>query len=83
MWACPAWATYRYLTSTAVAGDVRGLAPLVKLSSLWLDSTSVSGDAKGLDPLSQLTELRLTDTAVTRCTSFCKSRPAITTCDCP
>jgi hypothetical protein len=53
------------LASTDAAGDVAGLAPLVKLTTLSLQNTKVHGDVKGLAPLVKLTGLGLQNTNVT------------------
>ena len=47
-----------------MAGDVKGLAPLINLTTLGLNSTKVEGNVKGLAPLINLTELVLEDTNV-------------------
>ena len=47
-----------------MAGDVRGLAPLINLTRLDLGLTNVEGNVKGLAPLINLTELSLEDTKV-------------------
>jgi hypothetical protein len=47
-----------------LAGDVGALAPLLKLTRLWLSDTKVGGDVKGLAPLTRLTSLELYNTEV-------------------
>ena len=47
-----------------MAGDVKGLAPLINLTELRLYNTNVEGDVKGLAPLINLTYLDLRHTKV-------------------
>jgi hypothetical protein len=56
---------------TDAAGDVAGLAPLVKLTVLDLGNTKVTGEAAALAPLSRLTYLGLYRTVVAGCAAFC------------
>ena len=60
-----------HLDNTHVEGDVKGLAPLVKLTYLHLRNTKVAGDVKGLAPLVELTYLTLGHTQVAGCAAFC------------
>jgi hypothetical protein len=59
------------LYGTDAAGDVAGLAPLVKLTYLSLVNTKVTGEAAALAPLTGLTLLNLQGTAVAGCAAFC------------
>lgn len=52
------------LSSTGVSGDVSGVAPLVKLTVLYLFTTSVEGDVSGVALLVNLTKLLLYRTSV-------------------
>jgi hypothetical protein len=63
--------TYLSLGDTDAAGDVAGLAPLVRLTHLDLYGTKVTGQAAALAPLSRLTVLFLQETAVAGCAAFC------------
>jgi hypothetical protein len=63
--------TWLNLDGTDAAGDVAGLAPLVKLTFLSLEYTKVTGEAAALAPLSRLTYLSLYGTAVAGCDAFC------------
>jgi hypothetical protein len=59
------------LSNTDAAGDVAGLAPLVRLTYLSLEHTKVTGQAAGLAPLTRLTTIDLSGTAVAGCGAFC------------